>query len=148
MLLFEEAGAAMTGEDVVRVIVAILTALAALLAPRLGARHDDLEQAERLTTLLPDLASPERELLHQLRDDHAVVWALRQAAPVLPRDARSGQVRPPPGLDERRTREARTASPRGRPPVPGGRERRRTTGRMAARITRPSRRRGSTWLSE
>ena len=85
MFQFEEAGAAMTGEDVVRVIVAILTALAALLAPRLGARHDDLQQAERLTTLLPDLASPERDLLRQLRDDHAVVWGLRQAAPVLPR---------------------------------------------------------------
>jgi len=85
MFQFEEAGAAMTGEDIVRVIVAILTALAALLAPRLGARHDDLQQAERLTTLLPDLASPERDLLQQLRDDHAVVWGLRQAAPVLPR---------------------------------------------------------------
>lgn len=86
MLHFEPAGAATTGQMVVPILVALLTIAGAILAPRLNAHPDDLKRAESLTALLADLPpSPERELLQQVRDDSAVDWALRQAAPTLPR---------------------------------------------------------------
>ncbi|MFH8253135.1 hypothetical protein ACH3VR_22400 [Microbacterium sp. B2969] len=86
MLFAQQSGTAMVAEAVVPVVVALVAAAAAIIAPRLAARGDDLKRAERLTELLHDLTpSPQRELLEQLRDDSATVWALRQAAPALPR---------------------------------------------------------------
>lgn len=74
----------MVAESVAPVVVALVTAAAAILAPRLAARSDDLKRAERLTKLLADLPpTSQRELLEQLRDDYMTVWALRQAAPTL-----------------------------------------------------------------
>jgi hypothetical protein len=83
MVLTETASTAASAESFVPVVVALVTAAAAVLAPRLAARADDLKRAERLTALLGDMPpSPQRDLLEELRDDYATVWALRQAAPV------------------------------------------------------------------
>ncbi|WP_448810665.1 hypothetical protein [Agromyces bauzanensis] len=85
MLHVEQIGPAVTGEAFVPIIVALLTVAGAILVPRLNAHPDDLKRAESLTALLADLPpSPQRDLLEQVRDDHAIVWALRQAAPTLP----------------------------------------------------------------
>lgn len=86
MLDAATAGSATVAEALAPIVVALVTAAAAILAPRLAARSDDLKLAERLTELLDDLSpTPQRELLEQLRDDYATVWALRQAAPAEPR---------------------------------------------------------------
>ncbi|WP_448812227.1 hypothetical protein [Agromyces bauzanensis] len=75
----------MSGQAVIPIIVAVLTIAGAILAPRLNAHPDDLKRAESLTALLANLPpSPARDLLQQVRDDSAVSWALRQAAPTLP----------------------------------------------------------------
>lgn len=82
MLLAEPATTATVAEPFVPIVVALVTATAAVLAPRVAARADDLKRAERLTALLGDMPpSPQRDLLAELRDDYATVWALRQAAP-------------------------------------------------------------------
>lgn len=85
MLQFEGAEPVVTGATVVPIIVALVTVAGAVVAPRLNANPDELKRAESLTALLTALPpSPQRDLLEQVRDDHAVVWALRQAAPMLP----------------------------------------------------------------
>ena len=82
MFYAQQSGVVMVAEAAVPILVALVTAATAIIAPRLAARSDDLKRAERLTKLLDDLSpSPQRELLEQLRDDYATVWALRQAAP-------------------------------------------------------------------
>lgn len=82
MLHTAQTDTAMVAEAVAPVLVALVTAAAAIIAPRLAGRGDDLKRVERLTKLLQDLVdSPQRKLLEQLRDDYATLWALRQAAP-------------------------------------------------------------------
>jgi hypothetical protein len=86
MPLALESGTATVSEVVVPILVAVLTAAGALLAPRLNATADDLQRAEQLTTVLEGMAdSPERDFVRQVRDDHATAWALSAAAPRLPR---------------------------------------------------------------
>lgn len=88
MLQFEGAAAAegaVAGEAVVPILVALVTVAGAILAPRLTAHPDELKRAESLTALLAAMPpSPQRDLLEEVRDDHAVVWALRQTAPAMP----------------------------------------------------------------
>lgn len=81
-----ESGPAAVSEIVVPILVAVLTAAGALLAPRLNAVADDLKRAEQLTGVLDGMTdSPERDFVRQVRDDHATAWALGAAAPRLPR---------------------------------------------------------------
>jgi len=85
MLHIEVADAATVGGIVIPVIVTVLTIAGAIVVPRITSSADDLKRAESLTTVLDAMApSPHRELLEQERDDHATVWALRQAAPQFP----------------------------------------------------------------
>jgi hypothetical protein len=82
MLHAADSATAVAGENVVPVVVTLLTVAGAVLVPLLNAYADDLKRAERLTAILDGMArSPERRLVEQLRDDYAVVWALRQLAP-------------------------------------------------------------------
>lgn len=86
MLQVEDAPAIVGDEAVVPIIVALVTVAGAILAPRLNAHPDELKRTESLTALLAALPpSAQRDLLEQVRDDQAVAWALRQAAPALPR---------------------------------------------------------------
>ena len=85
MLRIEVADTATVAGIVVPIIVTLLTVAGAVVAPRLTSNADDLRRAERLTAVLNAMPqSPQRELVEQERDDHATVWALRQAAPELP----------------------------------------------------------------
>ena len=64
-------------------VVALLTVAATVAVAMMSARVDDLRRAERLTRVLKGMTdSSERELVATVRDDYAVSWALRQAAPV------------------------------------------------------------------
>lgn len=64
-------------------VVALITAAASVVIARMGVRTDDLRRAERLSQVLGDMEpSPERTVVATVRDDYAVSWALRQAAPV------------------------------------------------------------------
>jgi hypothetical protein len=82
MLPAADSTTVVAGENVVPVVVTLLTVAGAVLVPLLNAYADDLKRAERLTAILAGMArSPERRLVEQLRDDYAVVWALRQSAP-------------------------------------------------------------------
>ena len=86
MPLALESGTATVSEIVVPILVAVLTAAGALIAPRLNAAADDLKRAEQLTTVLEGMTdSPERDYVRHVRDDHATAWALSAAAPRLPR---------------------------------------------------------------
>lgn len=85
MLRIEVADAATVAGIVIPIIVTLLTVAGAVVAPRLTSNADDLRRAESLTAVLNAMPqSPQRELVEQERDDHATVWALRQAAPELP----------------------------------------------------------------
>ena len=65
-------------------VVALITAAASVVIGLMSARADDLKRAERLTQVLGGMdASPEKEVVATIRDDYAVGWALRQAAPVV-----------------------------------------------------------------
>jgi hypothetical protein len=86
MPLALEPGTATVSEIVVPILVAVLTAAGALIAPRLNAAADDLKRAEQLTAVLEGMAdSPERDFVRRVRDDHATAWALSAAAPRIPR---------------------------------------------------------------
>jgi hypothetical protein len=64
-------------------VVALITVAASVAIAAMTARADDLKRAERLSQVLSEMdASPERDLVATLRDDYAVGWALRRAAPV------------------------------------------------------------------
>lgn len=64
-------------------VVALITAAASVVIARMSVRADDLKRAERLSQVLGEMApSPERSVVETVRDDYAVSWALRQAAPV------------------------------------------------------------------
>lgn len=85
MLHAVDSDTAFAGENLVPVVVTLLTVAGAVLVPLLNAYADDLKRAERLTSILDGMArSPERRLVEQVRDDYAVVWALRQSAPLFP----------------------------------------------------------------
>ena len=85
MLHAVDSNTAFAGENLVPVVVTLLTVAGAVLVPLLNAYADDLKRAERLTTILDGMArSPERRLVEQVRDDYALVWALRQSAPPFP----------------------------------------------------------------
>jgi len=85
MLRIEVADAATVASIVIPIIVTLLTIVGAVVAPRLSSNADDLRRAESLTTVLNAMPpSPQRDLVEQERDDHATVWALRQASPELP----------------------------------------------------------------
>ena len=86
MPLALEAGTATVSEVVVPILVTVLTVAGALVAPRLNASADDLKRAEQLTNVLEGMTdSPDRDLVRQVRDDHAAAWALREAAPTFTR---------------------------------------------------------------
>jgi hypothetical protein len=77
MLHAVDSNTAFAGENLVPVVVTLLTVAGAVLVPLLNAYADDLKRAERLTSILDGMArSPERRLVEQVRDDYAVVWAL------------------------------------------------------------------------
>ena len=85
MPLALEAGTATVSGIVVPILVTVLTVAGALIAPRLNASADDLKRAEQLTNVLDGMAdSADRDLVRQVRDDHAASWALREAAPTFP----------------------------------------------------------------
>jgi hypothetical protein len=64
-------------------VVALITAAGSVVIGLMGVRADDLKRAERLSTVLDSMEpSPERTVVATIRDDYAVSWALRQAAPV------------------------------------------------------------------
>ena len=64
-------------------VVALITAAASVVIARMNVRADDLRRAERLSQVLGGMdPSPERAVVETIRDDYAVSWALRQAAPV------------------------------------------------------------------
>ncbi|GGI48610.1 hypothetical protein BCL57_003313 [Agromyces flavus] len=86
MPLALEAGVATVGEVIVPIVVALVTVAGAILVPRLNAASDDLKRAEQLTAILAGMPdSPDRDLVREVRDDHASSWALRAAAPTHPR---------------------------------------------------------------
>ena len=63
--------------------VALITAAASVAIALMSTRADDLKRAERLSQVLTGMEeSPERVVVSTIRDDYAVSWALRQAAPV------------------------------------------------------------------
>ena len=63
--------------------VALITAAASVAIALMSTRADDLKRAERLSQVLNGMEeSPERVFVSTIRDDYAVSWALRQAAPV------------------------------------------------------------------
>lgn len=63
--------------------VALVTAAASVVIALLSVRADDLKRAERLSQVVSAMEpSPERMVVATIRDDYAVSWALRQAAPV------------------------------------------------------------------
>ena len=82
MLHAVDSSTTIAGENLVPVVVTLLTVAGAVLVPVLNAYADDLKRAERLTAILDGMArTPERRLVERVRDDYAVVWALRQSAP-------------------------------------------------------------------
>ncbi|MET0781044.1 MAG: hypothetical protein ABWZ16_05960 [Microbacterium sp.] len=86
MLRIEVADAATVAGIVIPIIVTLLTIVGAVVAPRLSSNADDLRRAESLTTVLSAMPpSSQRDLVEQERDDLATVWALRQAAPEVPK---------------------------------------------------------------
>ena len=63
--------------------VAVITAAASGVIAVMNVRGDDLKRAERLSQVLDGMEpSPERTVVATIRDDFAVGWALRQAAPI------------------------------------------------------------------
>ena len=82
MLHAVDSPATLAGENLIPVVVTLLTIAGAVLVPVLNAYADDLKRAERLTAVLDGMArSPERRLVERVRDDYALTWALRQSAP-------------------------------------------------------------------
>lgn len=83
MLQFEQAGTALLTGLWTPLVVALITVAASVTVALANVRADDLKRAERLGQVLAQMApSPEREVVATVRDDFAVAWALRQAAPV------------------------------------------------------------------
>ncbi|MFB9959677.1 hypothetical protein [Agromyces bracchium] len=77
-----ETGATAVGTAVIPIVVAVLTIVGAVVSTRIGAGRDDLRRAEQLTAVLAGMSpSPERDLVEQVRDDHASAYALRASAP-------------------------------------------------------------------
>lgn len=82
MHLFEQAGTALLTGLWTPLVVALITVAASVTIALANVRSDDLKRAERLSGVLAQMdPSPEREVVATLRDDLAVAWALRQAAP-------------------------------------------------------------------
>jgi hypothetical protein len=93
MLQVQVAGPSTVDAMVIPIIVTLITLAGAIIVPRLHSNADDLRRAESLSSVLDGMPpSTERRLLEQLRDDHATVWALRQAAPLLPTMRAVGSV--------------------------------------------------------
>jgi hypothetical protein len=93
MLQAQVAAPSSVDEMVIPIIVTLITLAGAIIVPRLHSNADDLKRAESLTHVLDGMPpSSERRLLEQLRDDHATVWSLRQAAPLLPTMRALGSV--------------------------------------------------------
>lgn len=83
MLHTEAAEAALVTDLWAPLAVALVTAAGSVVIGLMGVRADDLKRAERLSTVLDSMEpSPERTVVTTIRDDYAVSWALRQAAPV------------------------------------------------------------------
>jgi hypothetical protein len=83
MLHTEGAGAALVTGLWTPLAVALVTAAASVVIAVLSTRADDLKRAEQLGHVLSGMEpSPERIVVATIRDDYAVSWALRQAAPV------------------------------------------------------------------
>lgn len=83
MLHTEAAEAALVTDLWAPLAVALVTAAGSVVIGLMGVRADDLKRAERLSTVLDSMEpSPERTVVATIRDDYAVSWALRQAAPV------------------------------------------------------------------
>lgn len=83
MLHTEGAEAALVTDLWAPLAVALVTAAGSVVIGLMGVRADDLKRAERLSTVLESMEpSPERTVVATIRDDYAVSWALRQAAPV------------------------------------------------------------------
>jgi hypothetical protein len=74
-------------------VVALITTAASVFIEVQNVRSDDLKRAERLGNVLSQMPpSPERNVVATVRDDLAVAWALRQAAPVDRRLRRAAAV--------------------------------------------------------
>ncbi|MGR0218394.1 hypothetical protein [Agromyces sp. ZXT2-6] len=90
MVQLEQAGTALLTGLWTPLVVALITAAASVTIALANVRADDLKRAERLGQVLAHMApTPEREVVAAVRDDLAVAWALRQAAPV---DRRLGRI--------------------------------------------------------
>lgn len=93
MLQFEQAGTALLTGLWTPLVVALITVAASVTVALANVRADDLKRAERLGQVLAQMEpSPEREVVATVRDDLAVAWALRQAAPVDRRLRRAAMV--------------------------------------------------------
>ncbi|GAA4047110.1 hypothetical protein [Agromyces indicus] len=93
MLHLEQAGTALLTGLWTPLVVALITAAASVTIALANVRADDLRRAERLGQVLAQMdPSPEREVVSTVRDDLAVAWALREAAPVDRRMRRAAVV--------------------------------------------------------
>lgn len=83
MLQLEQAGTALLTGLWTPLVVALITVAASVTVALANVRADDLKRAERLGQVLAQMEpSAERDVVATVRDDLAVAWALRQAAPV------------------------------------------------------------------
>jgi hypothetical protein len=83
MIQFEQTGTALLTGLWTPLVVALITVAASVTVALANVRADDLNRARRLGQVLAQMEpSPERDVVATVRDDLAVAWALRQAAPV------------------------------------------------------------------
>lgn len=83
MLYLEVSRAALLTGLWTPLVIALITVAAGLVTAMMSSRVDDLKRAERLSQVLAQMEpTPERDVVATVRDDFAVSWSLRQAAPV------------------------------------------------------------------
>jgi ABC-type protease/lipase transport system fused ATPase/permease subunit len=74
-------------------LIALITVAASVVIAVMNSRVDDLKRAERLSQVLAQMEpTPERDVVATVRDDFAVSWSLRTAAPVAHRLRRVSTV--------------------------------------------------------
>lgn len=82
MLHLEVAENSIDPGDYFALVGTVLVVASGVVIAAMQHRADDLKKAERLTGVIKEMTpSNERQLLEELRDDHILSWALREAAP-------------------------------------------------------------------
>jgi ABC-type protease/lipase transport system fused ATPase/permease subunit len=83
MILLDVSRAALLTGLWTPLVIALITVAAGIVTALMNSRVDDLKRAERLSQVLAQMEpTPERDVVATVRDDFAVSWSLRQAAPV------------------------------------------------------------------